>query len=474
MIFALVYLTLCPAAILYALGYSWDSGQPFHIVKTGLIYLVSAPSGAAVRLDGRDLGRTTPALLSNLAPGDHAVELQLEGRRVWRETAPVEAEKATVFQKVLLLPGEWRPARLPGGPWDDLYSIGDGEGCLLVRSTPAFEMRYFDLRKEKSFEITAPFGLSARLVSVRTAPESSRALLEIEKEGKTSWYGLRTGPEDATLEDWTEFIGEGPAEIEWEGNDGALFVWRAGALSRVQPERRQAEKLPLESVHGFGLRGRALYYLDAKGALTSVNGEGGSPHVLFNDPELGEALFGETDLFHIRFLDKETVLFWDRNGELLSNRLPYRFVKEGVEGFEWESKNRKLLIRQKGRLGIVDLARREAPQGLFERGASLVWIYRGDRIRQAHWVYDGSHILLLDDHRLRLIDLETYGRPGIDEVAEVKRNTSCLWSEKTGKLHYLDPAGNLEVLDLVPSRGLLELPFIDQRRTKSKGEIRAL
>lgn len=474
-LFVLIYLALCPAAIFYALGYTWDPHHPFRVVKTGLIYLVSAPP-AAVRIDGRDLGRTTPSILQNLAPGDHAIELSLEGRKTWREKVPVEAEKATVLHKILLFPLRWTPERQIEGPWDAVYPLGNNEALLLVRDKPELELFYFDPHKSRVFGLEPPLSASgpSRIVSVRTAPRSSRAVLEIRQGNEIRWYGLRPGLEGPELEDWTDLIGEGEAQIDWEEDADTIFVWREGSLTRVVPEHRHAERLPLEGVRGFGLKGKLLYYLDKAGVLRSAGWDGSGSRPLFDDPVLGEFLFGEGKFFLIRFLDKNTALFWDERGELLSNRLPYRFVKEGVEGFEWDAAGRRLLIRQKGLVGVLDLVPRDDPRGFFERGAKLAWIYRGRRIRDARWVYDGSHILVHDDDRLRLIDLETYGRPRLEEIATTRRGAASLWSEKTGKLYFIGPSGGLDAVEVVPPKKFLDLKFPDQKKTKPKGEVQTL
>lgn len=48
----------------------------------------SRPAGARVFVDGRLVG-TTPLLLDDVAPGDHAVRFELEGFDPWSATARV-------------------------------------------------------------------------------------------------------------------------------------------------------------------------------------------------------------------------------------------------------------------------------------------------------------------------------------------------------------------------------------------------
>jgi eukaryotic-like serine/threonine-protein kinase len=54
--------------------------------------LESRPAGARVRVDGRNVG-VTPLTISPVEPGDHTVELQLPGFRVWTTTVTVPANR---------------------------------------------------------------------------------------------------------------------------------------------------------------------------------------------------------------------------------------------------------------------------------------------------------------------------------------------------------------------------------------------
>ena len=47
--------------------------------RSAALSVSSVPSGAAIRIDGRDTGQTTPAALRDLTMGAHAITLQLEG-----------------------------------------------------------------------------------------------------------------------------------------------------------------------------------------------------------------------------------------------------------------------------------------------------------------------------------------------------------------------------------------------------------
>ena len=474
-VFFIIYVTVCPATILYALGYSIDPRGP-RLVKTGLIYLVTTPPGAEVRLDGKATGRLTPALLANLRPGDHLVELSLEGHRTWSDEVPVEAEKAAVFERVLLSPEHRTVEKLLAGPFEGLYPSGNGDVLLLVPEKTGHKPLLYDLKKNRVFS-AGPSELWSGVLgidSVVTVKESPLLVIRARTPAGPSWLGLDLHGDEPLAADWTDLVGKGPAVIAWDNrNDDVLFVYREGTLFRVLVREREVREMPRKRIRGFGVEGKRLYVLGEDLDFTASDFRGVPKEVLFHDPALGEVLFGDKSFFRVYFPTESTAIFWGERGELVASRLPYRFAQEGIKGFEWDPTNGRLLVWQTDKLGVIDFARKsEAEKSFFERASKLTWIHRGIRgLEEAFWVHRGSHILLHGDGRVRLVDLETYGRPKIEDLVSVRPDAKCFWSEKEGKLAYLAENGDLEALEIVPKKKLLELPFPDKSKAKPKGEI---
>ena len=51
-IFALFYIVFCPLVVLYAFGYIFKPQSEEVVVKTGIIYLSTAPAGASIYVNG--------------------------------------------------------------------------------------------------------------------------------------------------------------------------------------------------------------------------------------------------------------------------------------------------------------------------------------------------------------------------------------------------------------------------------------
>ena len=115
--FVFLYLLVCPLVVGYALGYLFKPGSPQGIVKTGLIHLSTAPSGAIVTVEGRRFNEQTPTMIRNLLPGNYRVRDLLEDHKPWERVVSVEAGKAAVFEHILLFPNHSQPSRLLEGKY---------------------------------------------------------------------------------------------------------------------------------------------------------------------------------------------------------------------------------------------------------------------------------------------------------------------------------------------------------------------
>ncbi len=91
--FAVLYLTVCPLTVLYALGYWVMPGTGQGIVKTGLLYVSSAPPEASVYLGNQRYTKKTPTILRDLLPGEYQVKLALKHYKPWKRILPIEAER---------------------------------------------------------------------------------------------------------------------------------------------------------------------------------------------------------------------------------------------------------------------------------------------------------------------------------------------------------------------------------------------
>lgn len=99
--FIVGFLLSAPAVVFYTAGYrlNWERRE---VVETGLISVSTVPRGADVLVDGAHAGERTPAVVGNLAPGEHLLRLEKPGYLPWEKRLVVKSRFTTFAHDVLL------------------------------------------------------------------------------------------------------------------------------------------------------------------------------------------------------------------------------------------------------------------------------------------------------------------------------------------------------------------------------------
>lgn len=99
----LIFIAGLPFILSFALGYKFNS-RTLKFTKTGLIDLVTEPSGASIYLDNKLLNENTPATIRELLPGNYNITLALAKHYQWKSQVSVEAGKVTRLDRIILFP----------------------------------------------------------------------------------------------------------------------------------------------------------------------------------------------------------------------------------------------------------------------------------------------------------------------------------------------------------------------------------
>lgn len=105
--FVVIFILATPPTILYTMGYFFD-WQNYVLVQTGGIYLKSAPSGAQIYFNGKNLS-TTPQLISHLKPGRYEITVSKDGFRPWRKNLEVLPSLVSEARNITLFPMQIKP-----------------------------------------------------------------------------------------------------------------------------------------------------------------------------------------------------------------------------------------------------------------------------------------------------------------------------------------------------------------------------
>jgi len=456
-IFALIYITVCPAVILYALGIIFDP-KTQTVEKTGIIYISSLPPGADVFIDGKQLADKTPLIIENLSAGSHHVMVAREDYQPWQKTLPVNRQKSTAIEKLLLIPTQWPQAKLP---FSYIGLAGfDQPPFLMLRSGPllkdVFIYRAVRFDPEKFMDprliletgrlfplATENFAMeNANITGITTIEGSPFVVLKIfdRRETKFLWFNALSG--ETKFKDITSLILGEAQNILWAANnENDLYVLGDGRLSRVDIKNNAVHPDIVKGIKNFALFRSAIYALTTDGRLMQYDHDGENPQpVLKNNPATAlPALRGDVAM---RVYADDLAVLLSGDGTLVLSRPPY-LCAEGVTGFLFDENRRHLLIWTLSRLGYLDLQNKD--------GANVIWLETGGRgIRQAFWANGGDNIIFTTHKEVFITETQTFNQAQAYLVTRIAADTSVHYSDKDGVLSFLDTDGRLSAIRVMP------------------------
>ncbi len=463
-LFLILYFLICPATIFYALGFYFKPGTRTGIVRTGLIYISSQPQGAVIELNGNEWREKSPAVIRNLLPGYYKVRVQVPGYQPWTEDVPVEAERASVLEKILLLPEQLRVENIEVGNFDELLPVPKTSWMILSLQHEGASIRLFDLKKDAALDLSESFPVLKGTQSVRwfLVPKSNGGILEAAApSGDLRYFQINFDHPKASRE-ITRLFRASPEQVLWAaGEENHVGVRYSDGLDYLRTDKMESTPRIATSFNGVGVDRHSLYLLRKDNTLAAAAWDGKQDRILLRDAYLGEMLFAGESPYEIVPLDDQLLLFWGPRGQLVSNRLPHVFAPADIRGFDFARHTQKLVVWTPSRVGILDLEKGSDSEEFFQLGPHIVWVYnKGLDIRQALWIYDDSQVVIRDGNQVLFLDLETFSKTDPVKLFSVYPHSSMGYSETTGSVYFLDE--NLKTLhrcNLAPRHELISIPF---------------
>ncbi len=465
-LFCLAYLIICPLTILHAFGYSFGPNVQQPLVKTGLIYLSTTPSGASVYLGKRRFTQRTPATLSGLLPGEYNVRVVMKDFRPWERVLPVAAEKATALENILLLPARLLPQQKYREAISSLVEIPGTHYLLLMTGPLLRDISIYDWKEDKAWPLLEEQSSwrPAEVIEVNVVPDSQQVLFHVEQAGQSYWLSAFVRRGEMAVEDLTKMLVDAPELFFWNTPlHRYLFAFQKTWINRVDFAGHAVSPKWADGVKGFGLSGRSFYALHSDGQLVRLDRDGKEEEQIARLELPKPPALGRPSWFRIHMAGPNSFFLTGSRGELLSTRAPYQLVESGVLGCDWVLHRQKALFWTKQQIGLLKVSDEMFEFEKNEEPVKLHWIdYAGEAIQQVQWVDEGAHLLIRDNSQLFLADLQSYGPPQIELLAQSA--SPFVYVEELGRIYYLEPeTRHLVSLQLLSKKEILPLPALEYR-----------
>jgi len=458
-LFALLYIIFCPILLMHAFGYIFRLNIEKGVVNTGLISFATVPPHAALFLENRRFTSATPAVIRDLIPGKYRVQLALKGYLPWSETIFVEAGKATIRDKVILVPGAWRPQVLLAGKYLSLTPIEETNYLLLAQGQLLKDWVVYEVKKNLSWplvEHSSPWSFSI-VTSVYKVKRSNYVLIQISANSKTRylWVGLRE--KENKIQDVTHLITTPADQAQWDPDEPeTIFILQGAALQKINLATGTLDPDYSQKVKGYCVRGREVFVLEDNGMMFRMDYDKKLREPVPLDPALRSMLSKDSGKgeFNIQSPVKGVFFLQGRQGEIWINLPTYELVRQDARGYAFSSDAQHALFWKQDQIGILDLSftHHAYIRGMNRWGSGVSWEFQhGLGIRRAFFVYGDSHILFLDKDTLYLLAVAGDTPQAARRLFDVRENSDIYYWEYRGRVYYLDCAsGNLACVEIVP------------------------
>ena len=177
---------------------------------------------------------------------------------------------------------------------------------MLNKSTALSDYYSFDSENEELTPFLRPGSDFARfkVVSFYQVKESSQVVLEAQSSTDSKYFLVNLETGYINIRDISRFF---PGKIEhifWEPQaEDYLFTFSRGRLNKIDLSAYTLEENYLENLKGYGLFNRTLYVLKDINTLLRLDYNRANQRVIFDDPILGNFLFGQEGFFTVKPLD---------------------------------------------------------------------------------------------------------------------------------------------------------------------------
>lgn len=362
-----LFISITPLIIFYAQGHRFDF-ETKEIVRTGAFFFKVSPSGVEIYINN-DLKRKTSfffdsALIENLLPKKHKIEIKKNGYSTWTKTLEIEEKKVIMAKNIILFPENPDFTILTGGVEKFWFSPNQRKIILKKIQDNKWALKLYDLERNIKSHLVYEKDIDQNqidLLELKFSNDSKKIFLSVSAKEQEKKFTIRLDEQPPILT--IKKIIQGPENIIasaiFNGNNyslnnlGQLFRNNkklSEELFQIKPETDY--ELKIFQGYLFLREAKTLYRFNYD--LKSFERFFDNLRFLKISPDFRKlALILEHEIW-ILFLEKETNPPRRKAGEKL---FLIRF-SEKIKDFFWLNSN-YLIFNAGGKIKIVEIDDRD-------------------------------------------------------------------------------------------------------------------
>lgn len=410
---AVVFFALLTIVLALASGYRFDyQDGKITVEKTGMLVVATRPFDASITLDGELFKHRTsfyllPTRISNLLPGNYALEIAKEGYRTWKTTVEVTSNMVTWANYVLLFPNELEVEDLvtPVGKViaeaqngrSLLYSGLDDDGNFSLKSLNSGNLSVTDYWP--STVQTESWLVTPNVLKATYSENSDMILLKLANGDRVEYVISSISNGEVVLKHLNSTFAQNPVDVWWsKASNNKIYIQTSLGISLANIDDTSVAAPILTDVISSDYIEKKIYYVGSSDegvyTLGEMSADGGNQRLIAED-------IAVSDSYSFGYSDTEDVLVVLNNDTKI---LTAYYIGEG-------GKNASLELSD----GVTSFAWSENGEKIYYYGADFIKRYDWEKNKEiavaltvapvsVEWFFDENHYLITTENSLYIMD----------------------------------------------------------------------
>lgn len=441
-IFALLFITAAPTAILYSQGWRFDFESNDFVKTGGLFIRTNVP--ARISINGKFKKKTgawtSSAFFRDLLPKNYKIEVTKAGFHSWKKNLRIKEEEVTEAKYIILFPKN-PELSLIEEKVDNFYSLPNKNSSILKKQeNNQFALYLYNENKGTTKEI---FRDNASLMDLKVGPDSQRILLET-KSGDSVTYSIISFGGETISSFPLDFLPSDVKEVHFHPQDSnRLFVHRSKPEPVLVTTNHSSESPTFENVISnfldYEISNNNIIWLSSEGFAFRSDLSGDINDTLNFEPlEInGESNYEITSNYSDIFIKQDSNLFWLKSEEkefkhIFKSIKPSQGLKETIK---FSPDNQKLAINTGHELWTLFLNEKyNQPQK--EKGDKVFLTRLSKEIEDFSWL-DSNYLTFRVKDKIKVVGIDDRGQINAIDLLEPESCEKVSWNDSDHKFHLL-------------------------------------